>query len=281
MSGNINLRRYTKQAGTWSLLSAQEEFELAVRVRKNLDREAMSKLILHNLRFVVKVAFQFQSYGMDPLDLIQEGNIGLMQAVKKFDPYKGNRFISYAVWWIRAYIMKFIISNWSAVKIGTTQQQKKLFYKIGKIRAMLTPEDGDSGNARKNIARELKVSEEEIAEIHQRMSGRDTSLDTAAVSRSDSDLTLLDCLPDDSMDQEQKLAKVEEAELLQKRVREAMHHLSSKEQFVIEKRILVEERNTLRELGGKLKLSPERVRQIEQGALSELKKSLEGAALPC
>ncbi len=273
---NTNLRRYIERASTVPLLSPQEEFELAVRLRKHHDPEAARRLILPNLRFVVKVSFQFVSYGMDPLDLIQEGSMGLVEAVKKFDPYRGIRLISYAVWWIRAYIMKYIMANWSLVKIGTTQKQKKLFYKIGKIRATLNPEDGDSGAACQSLARELKVSERDITEINERMSGRDTSLDTA--HQGDMDSTLLNCIPDERMNQEERLARMEEAGWLQKKVKQALHHLSSNQQFVVEKRVLAEDRTTLREIAEKLNLSHERVRQIEFEALSRLKESLDQAA---
>src|SRR4030042_5544567 len=132
-----SLETYLVQINQFPLLTQEEEFSLAVRYRKHNDIEAAQKLITSNLRFVVKIAFEYKSYRLKLLDLIQEGNIGLMMAVKKFNPYKGYRFISYAIWWIRAYIQNFIIKTWSLVKIGTTQAQKKLFYKIGKVRKAL------------------------------------------------------------------------------------------------------------------------------------------------
>jgi len=132
-----SLETYLVQINQFPLLSQEEEFELAVKYRKYNDIQAAQKLVTSNLRFVVKVALEYKSYGVKLLDLIQEGNIGLMMAVKKFNPYKGYRFISYAIWWIRAYIQNFIIKTWSLVKIGTTQAQKKLFYKIGKVKKAL------------------------------------------------------------------------------------------------------------------------------------------------
>ncbi len=279
MTQNAALKSYFARTSAWPALSSQEEFELAVRVRTHADLEAARRLVLSNLRFVVKVAFEFGSYGLDPLDLIQEGNMGLMKAVEKFDPHRGNRLISYAIWWIRAYIMKYIITNWSLVKIGTTEAQKKLFYKIGKIRAMLKPEHGDPGSAYKTVARELNVPEKDVAEIEQRMSTRDTSLDS--VRRDDMDSTLVDSVPDERMNQEELLAEMEEATFLKNRVREAINHLSRKQRVVVEKRVLAEERIPLREIGKKLNLSGERVRQIEQEALSDLKGLLnEGPSLP-
>ena len=142
------LESYMMRINQLPLLSQEEEFELGVKYRKHDDMDAAQKLITSNLRFVVKVAFEYKSYGFKILDLIQEGNIGMMMALKKFDPYKGYRFISYAIWWIRAYIQNFIIKNWSLVKIGTTQAQKKLFYKIGKVRKALEADRGEGGKIR-------------------------------------------------------------------------------------------------------------------------------------
>ncbi len=279
MPQNATLRSYIERTGAWPVLSSQEEFELAVRVRTHADPEAARRLVLSNLRFVVKVAFQFGSYGVDPLDLIQEGNIGLMKAVEKFDPHRGNRLISYAVWWIRAYMWQYIMKNWSLVKIGTTQTQKKLFYKIGRIRAMLPPGVGDRIGAYKCLAHELEVSEKDVVEIEQRMSARDASLDRTVGSGFYS--TPLESVSDDRMDQEEILSNTEENTSLKNRIREAMKHLSHKERVVVEKRLLTENRIPLREIGEELNLSKERVRQIEQRALSHLRKSLDdGAPLP-
>src|SRR3972149_1183067 len=172
-----SLETYLVQINQFSLVGQEEEFKLAVRYRKYNDIEAAHKLITSNLRFVVKVAFEYKSYGAKLLDLIQEGNIGLMMAVKKFNPYKGYRFISYAIWWIRAYIQNFIIKSWSLVKIGTTQAQKKLFYKIGKVRKALEA-DGESEAKYEHLASDLDVTKKDIIEMEQRMSSRDLSLDT-------------------------------------------------------------------------------------------------------
>ena len=139
-NGLLSGETYLRQINQFPLLTPDEEFKLAVRYRKYNDREAAEELVTSNLRFVVKVAFEYKTYGIKLLDLIQEGNIGLMMATMKFNPYKGYRFISYAVWWIRAYIKSFIIQSWSLVKIGTTMVQKKLFYKIGKVRKALEAE---------------------------------------------------------------------------------------------------------------------------------------------
>ena len=207
-----SLEAYLVQINQFSLLDQEEEFKLAVRYRKFNDIEAAHKLITSNLRFVVKVAFEYKSYGAKLQDLIQEGNIGLMMAVKKFNPYKGYRFISYAIWWIRAYIQNFIIKTWSLVKIGTTQAQKKLFYKIGKVRKALES-NGENEKKYELLARDLDVAKEDIVEMEQRMSSRDLSLDTPFDEGQE--LTHLDLLKEESPNQEEAFAQEEE-----KRIRE-------------------------------------------------------------
>src|SRR4030043_1848244 len=211
-----SLESYLLQINQFPLLTQKEEFELAVRYRKDNDMTAVQKLITSNLRFVVKVAFEYKSYGIKILDLIQEGNIGLMMAIKKFDPYKGYRFISYAIWWIRAYIQNFIIKTWSLVKIGTTQAQKKLFYKIGKIRKALES-NGAIEEKYELLARDLDVATEDIVEMEQRMSSRDLSLDTPFDEGQE--LTHLDLLKEKSPNHEEAFAQEEE-----KRIREHEVH---------------------------------------------------------
>src|SRR4030066_1110243 len=186
-----SLESYLIQINQFPLLTQEEEYDLAVRYRKHSDISAAHKLITSNLRFVVKVAFEYKSYGAKLADLIQEGNIGLMMAVKKFNPYKGYRFISYAIWWIRAYIQNFIIKTWSLVKIGTTQAQKKLFYKIGKVRKALEA-DGESEAKYEHLTSDLDVTRDDIVEMEQRMAARDFSLDSPLDD--DHDLTTLDLL---------------------------------------------------------------------------------------
>jgi RNA polymerase sigma-32 factor len=255
------------------LLSQEEEFNLAVKYRKNNDLDAVEKLITSNLRFVVKVAFEYKSYGIKILDLIQEGNIGLMMAVKKFDPYKGYRFISYAIWWIRAYIQNFIIKNWSLVKIGTTQAQKKLFYKIGKVRKAL---ESNQENEKKYevLAKDMDVAKEEIIEREQRMSSRDLSLD--APFDDNQELSHFDLLKETSPNQEEVLGDEEEKKILEGEVQDAMKRLTEKEEYVIKNRIMADSPLTLQEIGTHLKLSRERVRQIESEALNKLRREMSG-----
>jgi RNA polymerase sigma-32 factor len=265
-----SLETYLLQINQFPLLTQEEEFKLAKKYWKNnRDIEAAQKLITSNLRFVVKVAFEYKSYGVKLQDLIQEGNIGLMMAVKKFNPYKGYRFISYAIWWIRAYIQNFIIKTWSLVKIGTTQAQKKLFYKIGKVRKALEAE-GAVEKKYEHLAKDLDVTKEDIIEMQQRMSSRDLSLD--APFDEGQELTHLDLLREDSLNQEEAIAQEEEKKIREKEVQNAMKRLNEKEVFVIQNRIMAEDPLTLQQIGDHLKLSRERVRQIESEALKKLKK---------
>jgi len=266
-----SLESYLVQINQFPLLTQEEERDLAVKYRKNNDIEAAHKLITSNLRFVVKVAFEYKSYGIKLLDLIQEGNIGLMMAVKKFDPDRGYRFISYAIWWIRAYIQNFIIKTWSLVKIGTTQAQKKLFYKIGKVRKAL---ESDAENEKKyeRLAQDLDVAKEDIMEMEQRMSSRDLSLD--APFDEDRELTHLDLLQEGTPNQEEAIAEEEMKRIREREVLNALKRLSEKEAYIIKNRIMSDTPLTLQEIGDHLKLSRERVRQIESEALRKLKREI-------
>ncbi|MBM4347099.1 MAG: RNA polymerase sigma factor RpoH [Deltaproteobacteria bacterium] len=266
-----SLETYLVQINQFPLLTPEQEFDLAVRYRKHNDISAAHELITSNLRFVVKVALEYKSYGVKLLDLIQEGNIGLMMAVKKFDPYKGNRFISYAIWWIRAYMQNFIIKTWSLVKIGATQAQKKLFYKIGKVRKELES-DPENEKRYERLAKDLDVPKEDLIEMEQRMASRDLSLD--APFDEGKDLTHLDLLQEESPSQEEMLALEQEKEIREREVQKALKRLSEKEVFIIKNRIMSDEPLTLQEIGSHLKLSRERVRQIESEALKKLKKEM-------
>ncbi len=266
-----SLQTYLVQINQFPLLSPEEEFDLAVRYRKYNDIHAAHKLITSNLRFVVKVALEYKSYGVKLQDLIQEGNIGLMMAVKKFDPYKGNRFISYAIWWIKAYIQNFIIKTWSLVKIGTTQTQKKLFYKIGKVRKALETEQ-ENEKKYELLAKDFDVSKEHIMEMEQRMASRDLSLDAPFDEKKE--LTHLDLLQEESPNQEERLAEEQEREVREREVHKALERLNEKETFIIKNRIMSDEPLTLQDIGNRLNLSRERVRQIESEALKKLRKEI-------
>jgi RNA polymerase sigma-32 factor len=272
-----NLSHYLAQIKEYPLLSPEEEFTLASRYQETEDMEIAHKLVTSNLRFVVKVALEYRGYGLKLLDIIQEGNIGLMVALKKFDPHKRYRFISYAIWWIRAYIQNFIIRSWSLVKIGTTQLQKKLFYKMGKIKGIAHEEHREEKI--EELAQELSVRSSDIEEMQKRFAGRDLSLD--AKLDFDQGVSFLDILPDLSPDQEELLGESEEDDVLRGEVHEALGNLSERERFIISQRIMADDPMTLQELGDTFQISRERVRQIEGEALRKLKDRLGSSELTC
>ncbi len=261
---------YMAQVNRFPLLSAEEEQELARRYRKEGDLDAAHRLVCANLRFVVKVANEYRSYGFRLLDLIQEGNIGLMQAVRKFDPERGLRLITYAVWWIRATIQDFIMKSWSLVKVGTTQAQKKLFFKLAQTRNALRNLTGqdDSGD----VAAAMEVDEAVVEEMNQRLGHRDASLDVEL--NEGNDYTLLDILPDRRPDQETALIARQERGLRDRRTREALAGLPERERHIVEQRFFSEPPRTLQELADAYGISRERVRQLEQNALRRLKGAL-------
>ncbi len=271
------LAHYLAQIKQFPLLSPEEEYALAVRYKEYGDREAAHKLITSNLRFVVKVALEYRGYGIKLQDLIQEGNIGLMVALKKFDPYKKYRFISYAIWWIRAYIQNFIIKSWSLVKMGTTQIQKKLFYKMGKIKGIAEAEHREEKI--EELAHELCVRSSDIEEMEMRFAARDLSLN--AKLDFEDEVTFLDLLPDKTPDQEELLGEWEEAGTLKDDVEDALAQLNERERFVIQNRIMAEEPMTLQEIGDIFQISRERVRQIEREALRKLRARLVASGHAC
>lgn len=264
-----SLSLYLTEIRKFPLLSPDEERLYAVKFYEEKDLESAHRLITSNLRFVVKVASEYKSYGMKMLDLIQEGNIGLMMAVRKFNPHKGIRLISYAVWWIRAYIQNYIISAWSLLKIGTTQAQKKLFFKLNQAKNAIRQLTGADDLEATALA--LDVKESEAVEMNQRMQG-ESSLDAEVVAGEG--LTLLESLIDDRQNQEEALAEQQEALLLQGQVAQAMERLNEKERYVIEKRIASDEPLTLQEIANHFSISRERVRQIEEGALKKIRSYL-------
>lgn len=264
------LEHYMAQINRFALLSRDEEIELARRYRRKGDLDAAHHLICANLRFVVKIAHEYRAYGMKILDLIQEGNIGLMMAVKKYDPERGIRLISYAVWWIRAYIHNFIVRSWSLVKIGTTQAQKKLFFKLNQTRNAIRRLTG--GEDTGEIASELEVRDAEVEEMAQRMAARDASLDLEL--NEGEDYSLMDSLADDRDNQEDQLLQKEETRLLTYRVTEAMGVLNDRERQIVRDRILKDQPRTLQKLADDYGISRERVRQLEKNALAKLKEAL-------
>ena len=266
-----SLDLYIAEINRFPLLSAEEEFKLAINLKKYNDLEAAETLVVSNLRFVVKVANEYRNYGIRLSDLIQEGNIGLMHAVKKFDPYKGYRLISYAVWWIRAYIQNYIIKTWSLVKIGTTQAQRKLFFKLSQAKKKLETLS-EKNPEFKEIAESLGVKTVDIEEMDLRLSNRDLSLD--AFISDEGDTTHIDYLTYEGGDQESGLIKKQELELVQKNITGAMTKLSEKESFIIKHRVMAEHPMTLQEIGDRYHITRERARQIEKQALKKLRYAI-------
>lgn len=269
VSGTLDV--YISQINQFPLLSTEEEFKLAVRYKKHNDMEAAEKLVVSNLRFVVKIAHEYKNYGIKLLDMIQEGNIGLMHAVKKFDPYKGYKLISYAVWWIRAYIQNFIIKSWSLVKIGTTQAQRKLFFKLNQAKRKLQTISVKNPEFRE-IAESLNVKEVEVEEMDQRLNNRDLSLDASIDDEGES--TYIDYLTYEGEDQEKSLIKKEETALVKKNIDGALSKLNERESYIVKNRIMADDPETLQEIGDKFNITRERIRQIEKGALKKLQVAI-------
>ncbi|HOO35668.1 MAG: RNA polymerase sigma factor RpoH [Deltaproteobacteria bacterium] len=269
VTGTLNL--YIAEINRFPLLTAEEEFKLAVRLKKYNDVSAAEKLIVSNLRFVVKIAHEYRNYGFKLSDLIQEGNIGLIHAVKKFDPYKGYRLISYAVWWIRAYIQNYLIRSWSIVKIGTTQAQRKLFFKLNQTKKEL------ENLSRKNpefseIATSLGVKDSEVEEMDLRMGARDVSLHE--IINDESSNSHIDFLAYEGDDQEVSLIKKEEKSLVQRNIAGALANLNERESYIILNRVMSDNPKTLQEIGEKYNISRERARQIEKQALKKMQLAL-------
>ncbi len=260
---------YMAEINRFPLLKPEEERKLAFRYRDHGDLEAAHKLVVSNLRFVVKIASEYSGYQMKKMDLIQEGNLGLMTAVKKFNPERGYRLISYAVWWIRAYIQDYIMRTWSLVKIGTTQLQKRLFYKLSRIKGLL-----DGNEVDREAMRALMDGQEEdekVRALFERLSQRDLSLYRTI---HDGDTTYMDMLVADD-NQEEALIELDEQQVRQEKIRKALLRLTSRERQVVEGRFFSGTEKTLQEVGDSLGITRERVRQLENNAKKKLKKYLE------
>src|SRR5438105_5107553 len=269
-----SLAMYLAEINRYPLLTVDEEQRLARLYAKNGDLDAAHKLVTSNLRFVVKVAYEYRSYGIKMADLIQEGNIGLMKAVQKFDADKGIRLISYAVWGIRAFIQNYILKSWSLVKLGTTQAQRKLFFSLARTRRELEKFDGTEqvGADEKAIARKLRVKPGEVIEMQQRMEGRDLSLD--APMGEDGGSTHVDFVTDGADLPDAELAEQEERHIVQERVIEALSRLDPRERYIIEMRVMQDKPMTLKELGEHFGFSRERARQLEIRAKAKLEAEL-------
>jgi RNA polymerase sigma-32 factor len=271
-----SLTLYLAEIRQFRILNEDEERFHAERFFEEKSLESAHTLITSNLRYVVKVASEYRHYGLKMLDLIQEGNVGLMMAVRKFNPYKGVRLISYAVWWIRAYIQNYILSAWSLVKIGTTQAQRKLFYGLRKAKEKLLQMTGHEPDIA-GTAHMLQVSDQDVTEMEQRLKG-EISLDSY-IGDSD-DMTVLETLPDEHMNQEELLGAYQQEQELKLQVKKALEGLSEKERFIIEHRVTSDDPLTLQDIADHFHISRERIRQIEERALTKLRKTFESQMAP-
>jgi len=265
------LTAYLREVQRYRRLSREEERDLAIKYSKSKDMQAAYKLISSNLWLVVKLARDYEKAARNLLDLIQEGNIGLMEAVKNFDPYRGVRFPSYAVWWIKAYIIRFVIANWRLVKIGTTQAQRKLFFNLKKEKDRLEQEGFHPEP--KLIAERLNVTEGEVVEMEQRLSGADVSVDAPLDAEGEN--TLLSVLPSSASSAEDILASKQMRQMVLEGMKDFEETINPKERIIFRERMLGEEKVTLDELSQKLEVSRERIRQIEVRIREKLKLFME------
>ncbi|MGE5181689.1 MAG: RNA polymerase factor sigma-32 [Acidobacteriota bacterium] len=268
------LAAYMAETRRYPLLTPEEEHELAVRLVEHGDSAAARRLIEANLRLVVKIAYEYRRAHKNLLDLVQEGNIGLIQAVGKFDPYRGVKLSSYAAFWIRAYILKFILNNWRLVKIGTTQAQRKLFFNLRKEREKL--EQLGFAPTSALLAEKLDVPEREVIDMERRLAAPEASLD-APIGNSDDDgtRTRLDYLPSDDDRPDRAVAQSEFSQLLRGKLEAFAQTLEGREQTIFRERWLTDEPLTLQEIGDRYQVSRERARQLEKRMLDRLKKYLE------
>jgi RNA polymerase sigma-32 factor len=278
VSAQGGLTRYLEEIRQFPMLEPQEEYMLAKSWREHGDRDAAHRLVTSHLRLVARIAMGYRGYGLPVGEVISEGNVGLMQAVKRFDPDKGFRLATYAMWWIRAAIQEYILRSWSLVKMGTTAAQKKLFFNLRKIKGQLKALD--EGDLRpdqvKRIATQLGVTEEDVVSMNRRLAG-DSSLNAPVRNDSESG-EWQDWLVDDTMDQETALAESEEAQRRRGMLNNALKGLNERERRVFEARRLAEDPLTLEELSAEFGVSRERIRQIEVRAFEKVQKAVQKAA---
>ena len=274
LSNEGSLTHYLQQIKKFPMLTEKQEINLANKWRDEGDTSAAHQLVTSHLRLVAKIAMGYRGYGLPVTELISEGNIGLMQAVKKYDPDKGFRLATYAMWWIRAAIQEYVLKSWSLVKIGTTAAQKKLFFNLKKLKNQLS--DYSDGNLKphqvKEIADRLDVSEKEVTEMEGRMSGNDYSLN--AVVSAEGEEEWQDWLVDEDADHEIKIAENEEISKRKELLSKAINILNDREKNIIKDRKLSEDPKTLDELSKEYKISRERIRQIEERAFQKLQMEM-------
>jgi RNA polymerase sigma-32 factor len=278
LSPEQGLSRYLSEIRKFPMLAKDEEFMLAKRWQESEDSQAAEKMVTSHLRLVAKIAMGYRGYGLPMAEVISEGNVGLMQSVKKFDPDKGFRLATYAMWWIRASIQEYILRSWSLVKLGTTAAQKKLFFNLrrmkGEIKAL------DSGQLRpeqvSHIATNLNVPEKDVISMNGRMSGSDASLN--APMGAEGDMEWMDWLEDEDSNQAQEFADNQEFDARMTLLQEAMTDLSEREQHILQERRLTDEPKTLEQLSEVYNVSRERIRQIEVRAFEKLQKAMQKMA---
>jgi RNA polymerase sigma-32 factor len=279
LDGEGSLQRYLQEIRLFPMLTPEEEYLFGKQVREHGNREAAERLITSHLRLVAKIAMGYRGYGLPIGEVISEGNIGLMQAVKKFEPEKGFRLATYAMWWIKASIQEYVLRSWSLVKMGTTSSQKKLFFNLRKLKSRINAlEEGDLRPEQvKFIAKKLGVPEQDVVSMNRRLSG-DASLNSQLRADGDGDGEWQDWLVDDTDSQETVMVRNEEAGLRNGMLSEALTKLDERERRIIEARRLQEDPATLDDLSKEFSVSRERIRQIEVKAFEKLQKAVRNAA---
>lgn len=272
LSARDPLQAYMREVQAHSLLKPEEERALAIRYAEHQDLDAAARLVTANLRLVVKLAYEYRRAYRNMMDLIQEGNMGLMQAVKKFDPYRGVKLSSYAAWWIRAYMLRYILANWRMVKLGTTQAQRKLFFNLNKEKARLSAMGIEPTHL--EIAKRLDVTEKEVDEMDRRMSRGDASLDTPVSESDGRQIARVELLPGEAMAPDVATESAELGDLLREHLGEFRKGLSGKDLIIFDERLVADEPRTLQDLGDQFGVSRERVRQLEARMTGKLREYL-------
>ena len=277
LAGDVTLSNYLNEIKKFPMLSAEEEYTLANRLTIHGDTDAAHQLVTSHLRLVAKLAMGYKGYGLPITDIISEGNVGLMQAVQKFDPEKGFRLATYALWWVKAAMQEYILRSWSLVKIGTTAVQKKLFFNLRRAKNQIQAyEDGDLNPENlEKISKQLNVPEKEVVNMNRRLSGADPSLNAKISSDDGSQTEWQDWIEADQPNQEEEYAEKEEDGIRKELISEALKVLNERELDIVQTRRLSEESTTLEDLSEKYEISRERVRQIEVRALEKIKEEIE------
>ena len=277
LSGDVTLSNYLNEIKKFPMLSAEEEYTLATRLRIHGDTDAAHQLVTSHLRLVAKLAMGYKGYGLPITDIMSEGNVGLMQAVQKFDPEKGFRLATYALWWVKAAMQEYILRSWSLVKIGTTAVQKKLFFNLRRAKNQIQAyEDGDLNPENlEKISKQLNVPEKEVVNMNRRLSGADPSLNAKISSDDGSQTEWQDWIEADTPNQEEEYAEKEEDSIRKDLISKSLSVLNERELDIVQTRRLSEETKTLEELSEKYDISRERVRQIEVRALEKIKEEIQ------